>query len=283
MSSARNYILEGVGMSTARSLDSDRRHLDAFRPIRLQKAADVVIAVIADAIRAGLFAPGDLLPPERSLAAQLQVSRAVLREAIDVLRREGVLSVKRGPGGGIRVVSDGRLREVVASLRGEVHDLMRATLEVRRSLELPAFLLAAKRAGDGELEALKSLVDDLIALADEPEEFYAQDQRFHREVVRLSANPVLADFYRSTLDRLAEIRRMFPVLQVPGAEAIRNQQSLYEALKTRNPHEITCALDEHLSATEIIYLGEPIRDLLPTAPATELHALYATAPGCSPI
>jgi GntR family transcriptional repressor for pyruvate dehydrogenase complex len=234
------------------------RHLGAFRPIKLQKAADAVIAVLADAIRGGLFEPGDLLPSERDLAGQLQVSRNVVREAIDVLRREGVLSVKRGPSGGITVISNRRLHEVVAGLRGKTHDLMLWALEARRSLELPAFLLAASRASDADLEALEPLVRGLEALAEEPEGFYALDQKFHREVVRLAGNPLLADYYHATLVQLAEIRQEFPVLQVRFEQALANQHTLYAALKSRDLDRIGMALDEHLAATEMIYLGQRI-------------------------
>jgi GntR family transcriptional repressor for pyruvate dehydrogenase complex len=237
------------------------RNLQAFRPIKVRKAADVVIAVLADAIRAGLFEPGDLLPSERSLAGQLQVSRTVLREAIDVLRREGILSVKRGASGGVMVVSDTRLREVVAGLRGETHDLMQCALEARRSLELPAFVLAADKATDAELDDLRVLVDGLAELADAPEEAYVLDQKFHREVVRLAGNPLVADFYRATLDQLAEIRQEFPVLQVGFEQAVANQRTLYAALRSRDRARIESAVNEHLAATEIVYLGEPLRGL----------------------
>lgn len=237
---------------------SDDRHLDAFRPIRLQKAADAVVAVIADAIRGGLFAPGDLLPNERNLASRLQVSRNVVREGIDLLRREGVLSVKRGPGGGISVVAVDRLHEVVAGLRGKTHDLMQAALESRRAVEPAAFRLAADRATDPELDALDDLVRGLEELADAPEQSYALDQKFHREVVRLSRNALLVDFYRATLVQLAEIRQEFPVLQVGFEPALRNQQTLYAALRSRNPDSIAAALDEHLGALEIVYLGHPL-------------------------
>lgn len=240
---------------TGRSGD---RNLQAFRPIKLQKAGDAVIAVLADAIRAGLFAPGDLLPTERSLASQLEVSRSVVRKAIDVLRRAGIVSVKRGPGGGIMVVSDEQLREVVAGLRGKTHDLMQNALEVRRSLELPAFLLATRRATDSDLDALARLVTGLEHLEDRPDDFYALDLKFHREVVRLARNPLLADCYRATLAQLAEIRQEFPVLRVPFEQALENQRKLYAALRSRDPVRIEQTVDDHLTATEIIYLGRPI-------------------------
>ncbi len=247
--------------SAAPAGQPDDRHIQAFRPIKLRKAADVVIAVLADAIRGGLYQPGDLLPNERRLASQLQVSRNVVREAVDVLRREGIVSVKRGPSGGITVLSDSRLREVVASLRGEMHDLMQWTLEVRRSLEPSAFRLAAERATDAELDSLEPLVQRLGDLLHLPEDFYVQDLAFHREVVRIAGNPLLADFYRATLDQLAEIRQEFPVLQVGSDAALENQRTLYAALRERDEHRIAVAVDEHLAATEIVYLGQPITKL----------------------
>lgn len=240
----------------------DDRHIDAFRPIRLQKAADAVVAVIADAIRGGLFGPGDLLPSERALASRLEVSRNVVREGIDVLRREGILSAKRGVGGGTSVVAVDRLHEVVAGLRGKTHDLMQAALEARRALELPAFRLAAERASAAELEALTELVHGLEELAHAPEEFYALDQKFHREVVRLSANALIVDYYRATLVQLAEIRKEFPVLKVGFEDALRNQRTLYAALLSRDPASIAAALDEHLAALEIVYLGHPLPPLV---------------------
>jgi GntR family transcriptional repressor for pyruvate dehydrogenase complex len=235
------------------------RHLGAFRPIRLQKAADVVIAVLLDAIRGGLYGPGDLLPNERSLAAQLQVSRSVLREGIDVLRREGILQAKRGASGGVMVVSTERVHEVMSSLRGETHDLMQCALEVRRSLEPAAFRFAAERATDEELETLEPLVEGLEQAVDDLDAFYALDQRFHREVVRLARNPLLTDLYAATLAQMAEIRDQFPILQVGPDEALRNQRTMYAALRSRDAERIDRAVDEHLRATELIYLGRALQ------------------------
>jgi GntR family transcriptional repressor for pyruvate dehydrogenase complex len=255
-----NVSSTGVDGSAAVAVlaQPEDRHLAAFRPIRLQKAADVVIAVLADAIRAGLYEPGDLLPNERSLAAQLQVSRSVLREAIDVLRREGILQAKRGASGGVMVVSTERLHEVISSLRGETHDLMQCALEVRRSLEPAAFRFAAERAGDDELETLEPLVEGLEQAADDLDAFYALDQKFHKEVVRLARNPLLTDLYAATLAQMAEIRDQFPMLQVGPEEALRNQRTMYAALRSRELERIEQAVDEHLRATEVIYLGRPL-------------------------
>lgn len=75
-------------------------------------------------IQAGELAPGDRLPPEPELSAQLNVSRATLREALRALAEEGY--VTRKSGAGTRVASLSRLRNVLNS-NYALADLIRTT------------------------------------------------------------------------------------------------------------------------------------------------------------
>src|SRR5579859_450210 len=96
----------------------DDRGLSAFRPLLMRTAADEVIAVLANAIGGGLYGEGDLLPRERDLAERLGVSRTVVREALAVLRRAGVVTVRRGVAGGTMVASLAALPQVLSNLHG---------------------------------------------------------------------------------------------------------------------------------------------------------------------
>ena len=49
-------------------------------------------------IDAGLLLPGSPLPPERTLAAELAVSRSTITAALDILRADGVLTSQQGRG-----------------------------------------------------------------------------------------------------------------------------------------------------------------------------------------
>lgn len=60
---------------------------------------------VADAIRQGGHRPGDRLPPERELAARLDVSRSTLRLALHDLERAGVVVRRPGRGGGTFVAA----------------------------------------------------------------------------------------------------------------------------------------------------------------------------------
>ena len=57
--------------------------------------AQRVAATLAGLIDQGTYVPGEKLPNENELSLQLDVSRATLREAIQILVSEGRLRVKR--------------------------------------------------------------------------------------------------------------------------------------------------------------------------------------------
>ena len=57
-----------------------------------------VVAELSEAIRGGELRFGDPLPAERTLAAQLDVSRTTLRKGIRILADAGVLEIRSGVG-----------------------------------------------------------------------------------------------------------------------------------------------------------------------------------------
>lgn len=101
----------GRGAAPPAPDDADAR-LGAFQAVRPHRASDEVLAMLLDAIRGGLYRPGEHLPTQVELAARLGVSRGVVREAIEVLRRAGIVSVKRGKGGTV-VESNWHIEDVL--------------------------------------------------------------------------------------------------------------------------------------------------------------------------
>jgi GntR family transcriptional regulator, transcriptional repressor for pyruvate dehydrogenase complex len=239
-----------------RARATGERGLDAFQPIRLMKASDEVLAVLLDAIRGGLYEIGDLLPRERDLSERLEVSRTVVRRAVDVLRTAGVVQVRRGNGGGIAVASTANLGQVFASIQGGTRADRRSLLETRRALELAGSVLAARRLADGDVTELQRLVALLETLLDEPAEFYEVDVRFHLRVAELSGNEFIAQFVRSTFARLAAIRAQFPVAHVELGTALENQRRLLATLTGGTEAEILAEVDRHLADFEEVLLGE---------------------------
>jgi GntR family transcriptional regulator, transcriptional repressor for pyruvate dehydrogenase complex len=252
-------------------VDNGDRGLAAFRPVRLRKAADEVLAALVDAIRGGLYKSGDLLPRERDLAEQLEVSRTVVRDAIDTLRQAGVLSVRRGRLGGTQVASTNGLVDVLRHMGGQVVSDLRSILEARRTLEISAALLAAQRLGEDDFVELETLVDLLPDMLHEPEAFYEADIRFHIAIAKRSGSEVIADYLGDVFTRLAQIRAQYPYAHVTLLDALDNQRKLLEALRSREEACILEAIDEHLRAFETVMIGQPL-SFLPLEPPTTRRA-----------
>ncbi len=60
---------------------------------------------LREAIQLGILLDGERLPPEARLAEQLGVSTVTLREALAVLREQGLVTTRRGRGGGTFVTA----------------------------------------------------------------------------------------------------------------------------------------------------------------------------------
>jgi GntR family transcriptional regulator len=81
-------------------------------------------------IEAGTYQPGEQLPSQNELAAELGISRATLREALLGLEREGVIDVKHGIGTFVRPGYDGRLNSGLERLESILELTARQGLEV---------------------------------------------------------------------------------------------------------------------------------------------------------
>lgn len=99
---------------------------DAARRVR-----DVLRAQILDGVFGGLAAPRPLLPPENALAKELGVSRNAIREALDLLRADGL--VTRTPGAGT-FVTGAKLRQRIDRLEGLAESLAGHQLSVENEV-----------------------------------------------------------------------------------------------------------------------------------------------------
>src|SRR5258707_13310993 len=126
---------------------------------RSQSVTSEAIDKIQGLIVSGSWGPGDRLPKESELAAQLGLSRNSLREAVRALSQLRVLEVRQGDGTYVSSLEPDLLLESTGFIS---HLLLGDTAldlyEVRRILEAAAASLAAARIDeDGKLELARSL------------------------------------------------------------------------------------------------------------------------------
>ncbi|MFF5330608.1 FadR/GntR family transcriptional regulator [Streptomyces rubradiris] len=139
-----------------------------FSPVDTRARVDAVVRRIGDAIELGLLADGEQLPGESELAGQLGVSTVTLREALMALRQRGLVTTRRGRGGGSfvalpEVPADDRLKERLRDWStAELRDLG----DHWAALTGAAARLAAERAGPAGLEPLRRTARELARAGD---------------------------------------------------------------------------------------------------------------------
>jgi GntR family transcriptional repressor for pyruvate dehydrogenase complex len=78
----------------------ERREEGIFAEYQYRRASTDIAELIKQAILSEEFKEGDRLPPERDLAAQFQVGRMTIREALRTLETKGLIAIRKGSSGG---------------------------------------------------------------------------------------------------------------------------------------------------------------------------------------
>src|ERR1700682_1602384 len=176
------------------------------RASRAPSVTEEAIDKIRELIVSGNWSPGDRLPKESELAAQLGLSRNSLREAVRALSQLRVLEVRQGDGTYVSSLEPDLLLESTSFVS---HLLLGDTAvelyEVRRILEAAAAALAAARIDEnGKQEVLRRLARKHDA--ESVEELVEADVAFHAVIARAAGNGVLTSLLASLSTRTMRAR-----------------------------------------------------------------------------
>lgn len=165
----------------------------AGRGPRRSLALGVVEALTAR-IRDQVYNPGEKLPTEPVLMADLGVSRTVIREAMSRLQAAGLVETKHGIGTFVLARQPGIVldRTAIRTIR----DVM-AMMELRISLETEAAALAATRRTDSDISHMRAALDAFEAALAAGDKGVAADYQFHLQIALATQNPYFESVYRS--------------------------------------------------------------------------------------
>ncbi len=165
-------------------------------PALPQKAAETIARRVVRSIGSKRLKPGDMLPREADMLIEYGVSRETLREALRLLEVQGLISLRRGPGGGPVVgaavsVNLGRMSTLYFQMVGATYNelfeawvLGEVTLAERAAANPDAALRAATMApyidADAHAEDDESMATFMLARTG-----------FHDDVGVLGRNRVL--------------------------------------------------------------------------------------------
>jgi len=221
-----------------------------FVPVRTRKTFEDVLSQIVDRIRAGQLREGDDLPGERRVAAIMEVSRPTVRLAIAALAQAGVVEVRPGRAGGIRVSSmwipDGLVNTATELRVDETFEL----LEARRTLEPRVAQLAALRGGEEHFASMRRCIELQAEHAEDRRKALQAELLFHRLLWQAAGNRTLEDMLRRLFDQLETSLDMGLRTRADRTNALAIHERTLAAVMRGDPDEVDVAMNEHMSHPE---------------------------------
>ncbi|SMX29346.1 HTH-type transcriptional regulator McbR [Pelagimonas phthalicica] len=210
-----------------------------------KRHADIIAEELEERIFGGIYADGDRLDEVR-LAEQFGVSRTPLREALQRLARSGLVELK--PRRGAFVCQPGPV------------DLIEM-FEVMAEFEAICGRLAARRISDAALADLHDANDKCQAAvqAQDPDSYYAENERFHKIIYRESGNSFLEAETSALHRRLQPFRRQQLRLRGRMAQSMKEHKDILTALEHGVSEAAADALRGHVAIQ-----GEKFHSLMAT-------------------
>jgi GntR family transcriptional regulator, transcriptional repressor for pyruvate dehydrogenase complex len=194
---------------------------------------DLVFAELCEAILSGRYAPGERLPTQRTLAAELEVNMASVREALKRLEQLRLVEVRHGDATRVRDWRTSGGLEALALLGSVDPDVILSLFEARRLLLAEAARLAADRRTDEQAAQLEQLATAITRAPDEHTALRA-DWEYMSTVIDAAGNLVfqlimnsVRELYLPRLDAFAQViadRAELAPLYARGAQAIRDRE-----------------------------------------------------------
>ncbi len=189
---------------------------------------------------------GTRLPSERSMSEQFGVSRVVIREAMKVLVKNGVITVEPGRGTFISDrINDSLLRslDLICRLQGvDSHQLF----EVRSPLEIVIARLAATRATPQEIATLEAYTDEMERTLDDLERHRAANEKFHLTLAAATKNELFPNLLQPLVVLMKETRVLMSEMPEVAQCAVAHHRRLVEAIKQGDAQKAEEAMKVHL-------------------------------------
>lgn len=193
-------------------------------------AADQAYSYIINALTDGTMLPG-MRVREAEMASVIGISRTPIREALNRLINEGLVS--NDPRRGLIIT------ELDQSMVGELY-------EMRRVLESTAAGLAARHATDVEIAVLRTLMEN-DTKATTVQEVTANNKLFHQVLYKCGHNRYLLKTLQALQNSMLLLGTSTLENKVRAEYAQQEHEQIVKALEARDPERAAQVASEHIS------------------------------------
>lgn len=208
----------------------------------------------------GQLLPGEMLPREADLAQRFGVSRGVAREGIRAMEERGLISVRHGRGATVNELSAWNTLDpdVLGPLLAGPYrvDVLEDYMEARRILEVEAAGLAAERAREEDLAAMRRALAAMEQAATgsatraTEERFHEADIAFHQALIGGTRNRALCSLTESIHAAVLTTRFWLARPEYRLERAMPEHRAILAAVVAGDPAAARAAMSAHLATVE---------------------------------
>lgn len=230
-----------------------------IRPVARTRAHEQVARQLRDVLQRGEMQPGDRLPAERELAVRFDVSRATIRQALEVLHHNGLIERRMGEGT-FAANPAASVTGLVTALR-LARGSLTAQLELRLLFEPQVARLAAQRAGPDDLDALRRSLQRQQEFLARGVPFVDDDSAFHLAIARATGNDLLDKMVEGIHELLRDSRERS--LHAPGGmeQSLAGHRAVLDAIGDGDADAASEAMHAHILDVERLSLEAIAREL----------------------
>ena len=227
------------------------------QPIQRRKLYQEVQDRLMARIESGEIRPGDQLPSERELMENYGVGRVAVREALQEMARSGIVEISHGERARVVVPTAHLLIEQIAGGARHLLRMQPETLdhlkEARLFLETGLVRWAARVATTDDVQRLQQRQDEHRASMVDLDQFMERDMQFHREIARITGNPIFPAIVQAMFEWASEYYQS--IVRAPGAEALTlaEHQKIIDAIASRDEAAAVQAMSDHLNRANELY------------------------------
>jgi len=213
------------------------------------QAHERIVVQIKDAIFGGRLKRGERLPSERELADIFRTSRVTVRSAILTLRNNGIVTVRKGTGGGTFVAQDldeGEITDLLRDIIKWKNIGIRDVLEVRGILEPHIAYLAAVDPTPEQTRNVWESIEELEESFASRSTFQSRDENFHKALADAANNPLLSVFQASLVELLFKFISRIRWSEEDKRNITFHHRRIAEEVERKDPRGARRAMVEHI-------------------------------------
>jgi GntR family transcriptional repressor for pyruvate dehydrogenase complex len=224
--------------------------MPSFQKVTSSRVSEGIVEQIRQSIISGQLRPGDRLPSQRDLAKTFGVGRSALLEAMRILEKSGLVTIRTGGSGGAFVTTPSieQVSDSLDLLFRREGATMEELAEFRALLEGYCGYLAAQRATIEELADIEKQYHELKDLGNLGTAYWPtfveREIEFHFAIASLSHNRVNMAVLRALNTWVLSFSPHVP--EICKERMLTDWAIVLQALRNRDAGRTQAVISEHI-------------------------------------